>query len=57
MRLWRHYAFRTIVNARADPVTGAEHGWEPNYLDETPAWADGFYAKGTLKAQRRITFR
>jgi len=57
MRLWRHYSFRTIVNAKADAVTGAEHGYEPNYLDETPGWASGFYAKGTLKEQRRLTFR
>jgi phosphatidylserine/phosphatidylglycerophosphate/cardiolipin synthase-like enzyme len=57
MRLWRHYNYRTIVNAKADPVTGAEHGYEPNYLAETSAWTDGFYRKGTLKEQRRLTFR
>ena len=51
------YGFRTIVNAKADPVTGAEHGYAPNYLDETPGWTSGFYQKGSLKAQRRLTFR
>ena len=45
------------MNAKADPVTGVEHGYEPNYLAETQAWADGFYRKGTLKEQRRLTFR
>jgi hypothetical protein len=57
MRLWRHYGYRTIANAKADAVTGAEHGYEPNYLAETPAWAEGFYRKGTLEEQRRLTFR
>jgi phosphatidylserine/phosphatidylglycerophosphate/cardiolipin synthase-like enzyme len=57
MRLWRHYNYRTIVNAKADAITGVEHGYAPNYLAETAAWADGFYAAGTLKEQRRLTFR
>jgi len=57
MRLWRHYNYRTIVNAKADAVTGVEHGYEPNYLAEDGSWAADFFKKGTLKEQRRLTFR
>jgi phosphatidylserine/phosphatidylglycerophosphate/cardiolipin synthase-like enzyme len=53
MRLWRHHRFRYVVNKLA----GADDGYEPNYLDSTPQWADEFYKKGTVKFKKRHAFR
>jgi len=55
MRLWQHYRFRSIVNAKADG-SGNATGYEPNYLDETASWVADFYKPGTIKYKRRTAF-
>ena len=54
MRLWQHYRFRSIVNAKAKD--GKEDGYEPNYLAEDDSWTAGFYKPGTIKYKRRVSF-
>lgn len=55
MRLWHHYRFRSIINAKADE-SGQQDGYEPNYLCEDDSWTGSFYKDGTFKCKRRLFF-
>ena len=55
MRLWQHYRFRSIVNAKADE-SGKATGYEPNYLVEDDSWTRDFYDPGKVKYKRRVNF-
>jgi phosphatidylserine/phosphatidylglycerophosphate/cardiolipin synthase-like enzyme len=58
MRLWHHYRFRFIVNAKAEENSTAKaNTYEPNYLCEDPSWTENFYKNGTFKYKRRLAFR
>jgi phosphatidylserine/phosphatidylglycerophosphate/cardiolipin synthase-like enzyme len=54
MRLWRHHRFRYIENKLAEE--GQDDGYEPNYLDPTPKWAELYYKHGTVKFKKRKAF-
>lgn len=54
MRLWQHYRFRYIENKKAEE--GATDGYQPNYLDPTPAWTVPYYKPGSVKFRKRKAF-
>jgi hypothetical protein len=54
MRLWRHFRFRFIVNAKAEANgTAKTDNYEPNYLSEDPSWTENFYKAGSTSVVRR----